>query len=286
MLVAQNAPRVGFDTMIGNAVPLIGPILSEGRVWVQSVRDKRLAAAANALYEAGAVVVAMRALRDSMRALLSPLVGFNPLDWTPERRAAWIAGLRKFVGEATVFGIVNEHAVTLGELRLPSTDIEGLRDELVRLAGNVTHVYEEELMLRSGVGTLADPESELKQRLLGSFHGRLGDYERKGRAEEGDATFQWEPGAPDLLINMYLPALLWLVRHADDSHPEQVEALRALASSLLVTRSKLGDQKLADVVKQTEVVFGKMKGKLYNKYPGLPTLTWMDATPGPHSPRP
>jgi hypothetical protein len=88
----------------------------------------------------------------------------------------------------------------------------------------------------------------------------------------GDAPFQSGPGSPDLLIQNYLPALLWLVRHGED--PEQITELRALAQGLLVTRSKRADKKLADVVREAEVTFGTLTGLLLRKYPDIPSPTW------------
>jgi hypothetical protein len=72
----------------------------------------------------------------------------------------------------------------------------------------------------------------------------------------------------------YLPALLWLVRHADADHPEQVEALRKLADGLLITRSDRGDQPLEELVQETEIAFGRLTGLLTEKYPELPRPTW------------
>jgi hypothetical protein len=80
---------------------------------------------------------------------------------------------------------------------------------------------------------------------------------------------------PDLLIQNYLPALFWLIRHAEK--PEEVEKLRELARGLLVTRTKRGDRPLHDVVWDADETFGKLTGLLRKEYSDIETPTWAEA---------
>src|SRR5688572_6335560 len=132
---------------------------------------------------------------------------------------------------------MNEHAKALAELEPPTEAVSTLRDRLIELALNVTHLGEAEY--------LEAPTPDSWQR-------DLAEYQARGREEWGDATFQSGPGSPDVLIQNSLPALLWLVRHGRQA--EEAKRLRALAQGLLVTRSKRGDEKLDGVVGEAEAI--------------------------------
>lgn len=187
----------------------------EGANWIDRIltrrHSKKVAAAAHLLYNAGVIVVEMRGLRDQMKGLLRPLSLFNPTDWPEERRASWIEKLRSFAHDLPAFGVINQHAMALQQLSAPSKEIEELRDRLVELARNVTHLGEGDSVNRTRRTSGVDRRSSAQ------WHADVGEYQLKGREEEGDATFRGGPDVPDELIQMYLPALLWLVRHADAS---------------------------------------------------------------------
>jgi hypothetical protein len=244
-----------------------------GANWLDKIltrkHARKVAAAAHIIYYAGLIIAAMRGLREEMKSLLEPLRNFNPIDWPNERRASWIAELRAFAYRATTFGQMRGHAETLRTLTVePEEQVVPLRDKIVKLASNVAHL--EEL---DQVG--ANPEIGARAAAL-SWDAALAEYHRKGLEEEGGGTVI---GGPDALVQWYLPALAWLVRHADSDHPEQIKALRVLAHGLLVTRSERGDRPLQEVVQEAETTFGRLTGLLVEKYPDLPRPTWAEPTP-------
>ena len=240
-------------------------VAKDGATWLAEFlarrRSRKVAAAANVLYDSGVIVAELRGLRDRMRELFVPLSMFNPEDWPKKRRSEWIEHLRTFASSGPEFGVMDEHATALSELEVPD-DAAALSARLVELAANVTHLGE------------AEPaQAEPTERWLTD----IGEYHALGRKEEGDALFRSGPGSPDVLIQNYLPALLWLVRHADEKHPEQLEALRKLAHGLLVTRTRRADRSLDDVVRDAETTFGALTGRLTRTYPEIPPPTWVAA---------
>jgi hypothetical protein len=238
-----------------------------GANWLDKIltrkHTRKVAAAANIIYYTGLILAAMRGLRDEMKALLEPLRSFNPIDWRDERRASWIAQLGAFAYGAATFGQMRGHAETLRELTVdPKEQVVPLRDQIISLASNVAHLEEPD---RGAGAEIAARASAL------SWDAALEEYHRRGLEEEGGGVVI---GGPDALVQWYLPALVWLVRHADAEHPEQVKALRGLAHGLLITRSDRGDRPLQEVVQEAETTFGRLAGLLMEKYPDLPTPTW------------
>jgi hypothetical protein len=241
-----------------------------GANWLDKIltrkHTRKVAAAANIIYYAGLILAAMRGLRDEMKSLLEPLRTFNPTDWPDERRAPWIAQLGAFAYGVATFGQMRGHAETLRTLTVePEEDVVPLRDKIVTLASNVAHLEEPD----QG-GTSA----EISARAAAlSWDAALDEYHRRGLEEEGGGVVI---GGPDALVQWYLPALVWLVRHADTDHPEQIKALRGLAHGLLNTRSEGGDRPLQEVVQEAETTFGRLAGLLVEKYPDLPRPTWAE----------
>ncbi len=257
--------------------------------WVDRVitrkRDRRMAAAANAIKHAGLIVSELRGLRDYMKNLFVPLENFNPVDWPPERRTDEIQKLLMFSAVLPAFGYMAQYASALAgadltELvkALPAGESDDedpvmLRDRLVELTWDVTHVGD-------SVGSLSD-EDEVNQSLRDrvtelDWTAELTEYVRRGNEEEGDAIVR--AGSPDMLIQHFLPALIWLVRHADVDHMEQVRALRKLSNGLSRTRTRANSESLELVVGEAERILGHFIGLVEKAYPDMPQATWTSAT--------
>jgi hypothetical protein len=238
-------------------------VVKAGGEWLAAIlaerHNKKIYGAAHLIYHSGIVVAELRGLRSLMNELFSPLAMFNAEDWDENRRSAWVEKLQSFAQSGSAFGVMDEHAGALRKLSAPTEEVKALRDRLVELTVNVTHLGEAE-------STEVD-SSEGWQR-------DVAEYQARGREEWGDATFQSGPGSPDVLIQSSMPALLWLVRHGEDV--EQIKRLRALARGLLVTRTRRADKKLAGVVREAEVTFGELTGLLEDKYK-IPSPTWAKA---------
>jgi len=250
---------------------------NEAANWINSIltrkRNKRIAAAANIIYNSGIIVIEMRNLRDRMKNLFGPLRGFNPTDWPADRRATLIGKLREFADRLPTFGTMVERAFALEQLTVqPVQEVVRLRDKIIQNAFDISHVGSKESTDQVGAATRAEAQHRIEARAseLG-WHSDVEEYQELGRNEEGALSLG---EGPDLIIGYYLPALLWLVRNADADHPEQVAALRVLADGLLITRSNHGDQPLEELVQETEVEFGRLTGLLMKNYPELPRPTW------------
>lgn len=112
---------------------------NEAANWINSIltrkRNKRIAAAANIIYNSGIIVIEMRSLRDRMKNLFGPLRGFNPTDWPADRRATLIGKLREFADRLPTFGVMVEHAFALEQLTVqPVHDVVRLRDKIIQNA--------------------------------------------------------------------------------------------------------------------------------------------------------
>lgn len=240
-------------------------LVGEGAKWLDAIRATRRSRAAvraaNVLYDAGAIVIALRAQRDRMHELLGPLRNFNPAQWPREKRQQAIEELLPFArSPQKVFDDMVTHELSLRQLDAkPKERVNPLRDEIADLASNVTHV-----------GAPIEGE-ELKARAEQQhWASDLEDYVVAGQTRFGPVSE--DLAGPDTLIQRFLPALLWLVDEASDE--KEIEALRRLADGLLVTRSKEGDVKLDDVVRKAEIAFGTLTGILLKQFPELPSPTW------------
>jgi hypothetical protein len=252
--------------------------------WVDRViarrRGRRMATTANAIKHAGLIVSELRGLRNNMKSLFVPLEAFNPADWPPERRVEEIKNLIEFSAVAPTLGYLSQDAYALArsdltELvrALPAEELAEedpviLRDRLVELTWDISHVGE-------SAGVLSD-EDEIYQDLqdrvteLG-WDTELDEYMRRGSEDEGGARVEI---GPDMLIQHYLPALIWLVRNADSDHMEQTRALRKLARDLSRTRSRSGSVSLELVVREAESILGRFVGLAEKAYPEMPPPTW------------
>jgi hypothetical protein len=263
--------------MLGPVDP--GAILNQAGSWIQSIltdrRNRRIAAAANIIYNAGVVVVKMRDLRDQIKHLLGPLRNFNPRDWSTDRRTSLIGDLQTFANRLPAFGVIDQHAATLQQLTAKPLDkVTALRDEIIQNATDVSQAGFQESADQMSMVSSADVQSRIEARASElSWHSAVDKYFHAGRNEEGSPTLI---NGPDLLVAYYLPALLWLVRNADANHPEQVKDLRILADGLLITRSDRDDQPLEELVRETEIAFGRLTGLLMENYPQLPKATWAE----------
>jgi hypothetical protein len=80
-----------------------------------------------------------------------------------------------------------------------------------------------------------------------------------------------------MLLKNFLPALMWLVIHADEKNPDNVKALRAIANGLRATRTLSGDEPMERVVRDADEIFGALSGHLLGKHPRLPDPEWRRA---------
>lgn len=253
--------------------------------WVDKVvarrRGRRMAKAANAIKYAGLIVSELRGLRNIEKDLFVPLQKFNPVDWSAERRGGEIQKLITFSAVLPAFGYMAQYASSLAgtdltELvkALPVWESEEedpviLRDRLVELTWDVTsHVGD-------SAGTLSDDDEvyqNLQDRITElDWNAELAEYMRLGEEEEGAATIQ---AGPDMLIQYYIPALVWLVRNADVDHMERVRALRKLSRDLSRTRTRSDSVSLESVVSEAELILGQFIGIVEKAYPDIPSPTW------------
>jgi hypothetical protein len=240
-----------------------------------------MAKAANAIKYAGLIVSELRGLRDIEKDLFVPLQKFNPVDWSAVRRGDEIQKLITFSAVLPAFGYMAQYASSLEgtdltELvrALPAWESEEedpviLRDRLVELTWDVTsHVGD-------SAGTLSDDDEvyqNLQDRITElDWNSELAEYMRLGEEEEGAATIQ---AGPDMLIQYYIPALVWLVRNADVDHMERVRALRKLSRDLSRTRTRSDSVSLESVVGEAERILGQFIGLVEKAYPDIPSPTW------------
>jgi hypothetical protein len=240
-----------------------------------------MATAANAIKHAGLIVAELRGLRNTMKSLFVPLQAFNPADWPPERRADEIQRLIDFSAVLPAFGSMAEQANALAQTDLtklvkalpaaesPDRDPVLLRNRLVELTRDVSS------NAGGWVGELSD-EDEIYQNLQHrvtqlDWNRELQEYTRLGEEDEGGARVQ---RGPDMLIQYYLPALIWLVRNADMEHKEQVRALRKLSRDLSLTRTRSDSVSLESVVGEAERILGHFIGLVEKAYPDMPSATW------------
>lgn len=207
----------------------------------------------------------MRGLHTASEDLLQSLTTFRAAEWTPERRQAWIEQARSFDRSRDIWADLSQRIFALRELPL-GTDGEALalRSRLIGLAEEVAHTGQSE----------ASPE-ELRGRTEGL------DWHQAGTAICGSAPTSSAPvgarGGPDVLLKNFLPALMWVVTHADDAHPEHVKALRAIANGLRVTRTLASDEPIERVVRDADEIFGSLSGHLLGNHPKLPEPEWRRA---------
>ena len=254
--------------------------------WIDKVitrrRGRRMAAAANAIKHAGLIVSELRGLRDHMKSLFVPLQAFNPADWPPERRADHIQKLYTFSAVLPAFGYMTQEAYSLQSADLTELvkalprksgdeDPVMLRDGLVGLVWDVTH-------LGDSIQSFSDEDEndqDIHDRVTElDWNTELAEYARRGVEEEGDANVQ---AGPDMLIQYYLPALVWLVRDAGVEHMERVRALRKLSRDLYRTRTRSASASLELVVGEAERILGQFIGVVEKAYPDIPPATWASA---------
>ena len=124
-------------------------------------------------------------------------------------------------------------------------------------------------------GTLSDDDEvyqNLQDRITElDWNAELAEYMCLGEEEEGAATIQ---AGPDMLIQYYIPALVWLVRNADVDHMERVRALRKLSRDLSRTRTRSDSVSLESVVSEAELILGQFIGIVEKAYPDIPSPTW------------
>jgi hypothetical protein len=249
---------------------VIAGILKVAADWIaearRTIRSRKALTGANLLYEAGLVVVALVAIRDRMNELLGPLRNFNPSFWDDQKRRALVEDLRSFaLDESAAFSTLLEHSATLARFRSEpknEVDIHELTRTIIRAADNVTHVGAEinEILFR-------------QRATAQSWTQALKGYQRQGVDEFGEVSIRVRHS--DVMMIHFLPALLWLVWKAEEK-PE-IEALRELASGLMSTRSRSGDEELDTLVKKTQRAFGELRGEITKLYPEIPTLSWADS---------
>ena len=254
-------------------IPLPDPsaVLKEGSSWLQNFlatkRSRKVGNAANLLHDAGMTVVLLRTQRERLHRALGPLRDFRPHEWPEERRRTSIASIRDVIHDpARWYEVLNAQISGLRYLTVePEDKVRPLRDEIEANARNVT-----------GLGSsIYDQPAEHG----GSpTHAGLRDLqaERPGSAllVEGRRSVRPALVGPDALIRDSLPALFWLIENAQTE--KETDDLRRLASILLTTRSRRGDQDIDQVVGAAALAFGELKSVLRRQYPELPGPSWVD----------
>jgi hypothetical protein len=258
-------------------IDLTAPI-TKGLDWLQEIarrhHNAKVNYAANVIFHSGIIVLTLRALNDRMKGLFEPLIYFNPRDWPAKRRSEWIEEARAFAYQGHTIDILIEHQKLLSRLTLKRpAGADQLRMTLHALAADVSHSAQS---LQSEEADRVDLEAKLEAREteVRWYDARPygGDqYVALARAEEGGEV---PIEGPDSEIRFQLPVLLFLIRHADVEQPEQVEALRKLATGLLRTRSDMDATPLAKVVNQANAAFGELTGLLMTEHRELTYPDW------------
>jgi cell division septum initiation protein DivIVA len=229
-------------------------------------RNKREATAARTIAYAGVIVADIRGLHAASEHLLRPLTTFRTAEWTPEDRQAWIEEARNYDGSRDIMTDMNQRMGALVRLPLGTDDeARALRSRLIDLAADVAHTGQSE----------AKPEKELDEHTEPlEWRKAAQRYNELGLREFG-ASWSW--GGPDMLIKNFLPALMWLVAHADEENDDQVKTLRAMANGLRATRTLATGEPMERVVRDADEIFGALSGHLLGKYPKLPEPEWRPA---------
>jgi hypothetical protein len=253
-------------------------LITQGLGWLQEIErrhhNNKVNYSANVIFHSGVIVLALRSLNDRMKELFEPLIYFNARDWSAERRSKWTEEIRAFAYGGHTFDILTEHQELLSQFTLKRpAGADQLRMTLLALAADVAHSVQSR---QSDEADRVDVEAKLEAR---GTEVRWYDatpyggekYVALARDEEG-----WEipVEGPDAAIRFQLPVLLFLIRNADVEQPNQVVALRKLATALLRTRSEMDATPLAKVVTQANATFGKLTGLLMIEHQELTYPDW------------
>jgi hypothetical protein len=247
------------------------PLIKEAKRWIQGLlateRNKKVRSAANVLHEAGVTVVLLRTQRERLYHVLDPLRDFRSSEWPSEQRSEAITSIRAVIHDpARWYEVMNTHIRTLEKLTAePKAKVRPLCDEIEASARNVTSL---------GYTIYDQPAEQADRAFMRDFR----TYREKGL----NGRFSWKDDVrsnaklvgPDALIRDSLPALFWLIENAETE--EEMDALRRLASILLTTRSRRGDEDLDQVVAAATYAFGELRGILLAEYPELPAPSWVE----------
>jgi hypothetical protein len=247
------------------------PLIAEAARWIQSIlatkRSKKVAEAANVLYEAGVMVVLLRTQRERLYQVLGPLRDFRPRDWPEAKRTEAIDGIRAVIHDPSRwYEVMRSHIGTLRQLTAdPKAKVGPLCKKIDASATNVTHL---------GYTIYDQPAGQADRVFMQDFR----TYREKGVNErsswEDDVRSNARVVGPDALIRDSLPALFWLIENAQTEN--EMDDLRRLAGILLTHRSRREDESLDQVVEGATDAFGELRGILLAEYPELPAPSWVD----------